>query len=88
MKINTVSWKIKVHYMRILITYKWKKVYKNSFNGSFLIAHAILKNVVSRKRAIKFSDLPFASSAQATARNSTIKTIPKWTVEFCDNILW
>ena len=54
-----------------------KKVYNNSFNGSFLITHAILKNVVSRKRAIKFSDLPVARSAQATARNSTNKTIPK-----------
>ena len=56
MKINTVSWKVKVHYMRILITYKWKKVYNNSLIGSPLIVHAILKNVVLRKRASKFSD--------------------------------
>ena len=62
-------------------------MYNNSFNGSFLIAHAILRNVVSRKRALKFSDGEKSTYARATARNSTIKTIPIWTVKFCDNIL-
>ena len=33
-----------------------KKVYNNSLIGSPLIVHAILKNVVLRKRALKFSD--------------------------------
>ena len=33
-----------------------KKVYNNSLIGSPLIMHAILKNVVLRKRTLKFSD--------------------------------
>ena len=33
-----------------------KKVYNNRLIGSPLIVHAILKNVVLRKRALKFSD--------------------------------